>query len=288
MAKTTINLLYQNGGPGNIRSINLGQNGTESNPLSGTIKLTQFTNLTAFEGGSNGIENVIGLKNLNSLVIFSVLGNNTLNINLSSLPNNLEVFDVRGQNIVNGNIANLPNSLNIYNNLGNNITTGDIAALSGNLIQYRNRGNNTTFGNIQNLPSSLIIYDNEGNNTTTGCLSTIPSSIIYFRSLGSNTVDSYYDGTGGNGYGKRIWENGMRYIEISPTLSSGQPRIPASHLVTLLVDLTSTTWVGERVIKLDGPNNPVINLTTYPDAVTAIATLTSAPLNVNVQVNLTA
>jgi len=286
MAKTTINLYYGNGGPEDVTSINLGQNGTGSSPLSGIVKLTQFINLTAFEGGSNGIQSVIGLKDLNSLNRFSIFGDNTLNNHLSSLPNNLETFDVRGQNITRGNISNLPNDLGTYNNLGNNITTGNIVNLPNNLITYRNLGNNTTSGNLRDLPGSLVFYDNGGSNTVTGSLSTIPSGITYFRSIGNNTINSYYDGTAGNGYGKRVWASNMRYIEITPTLSSGQPRIPASHLVTLLVDLTSTTWAGEKIIKIDGLNNPIINLTTYPDARTAINTLTSAPLNINVQINV--
>jgi hypothetical protein len=284
MAKSGIKFTFLSGGPESITTINC----LSSSPLlKGTIVLTSYTNLTAFQGGNNGLENVVGLKNLSALEIFSVLGDNTLNINLSSLPVNLSVLDIRGQNEIVGNIEDLPNNLGLYNVFGSNKTTGDIKDLPGFLITYRNLGNNTSFGNIKDLPSGLLFYDNEGLNTTTGSLSTLPTNIRYFKNLGNNTIDSYYDGTGGNGYGKRVWASNMRYIEVIPTLLLGQPRIPVSHLVTLLVDLTSTTWSGERTIKLDGPNNPVINLTTYPDAGTAIATLTGAPLNVNVQVNLT-
>lgn len=140
MAKTGITFTYLSGGPESITNIVC----LSSSPrLKGTVILTPFRNLTAFDGGDNGLENIIGISSLTALATFKVEGENTVSFDVSQLPRSLSTFDVFGQNSTTGNISALPNGL----------------------VRYRNRGVNTTTGNLSTLPNGIKSYDNQGNNT---------------------------------------------------------------------------------------------------------------------------
>lgn len=140
MAESGIKITYLSGGSDSITSITC----LNSFPkLKGAIRLNTFTNLTAFDGGDNGLEAVTGFSSLTALTTFKIQGQNTVGFNLLELPRSLEYFDVFGQNTIIGNISALPSTLR----------------------RYRNRGANTTTGNLSTLPSNLGTYDNQGANT---------------------------------------------------------------------------------------------------------------------------
>ena len=117
MAESGIKFTYLSGGPDSITSITC----LSSSPkLKGTIRLNTFTNLTAFDGGDNGLEAVTGFSSLTALKRFEIAGANTVSFDISSLPVNLEYFNVGFTNTTTGNLCALPSGINFYNNSFNN------------------------------------------------------------------------------------------------------------------------------------------------------------------------
>jgi hypothetical protein len=196
MAESGIKFTYLDGDPDSITSITC----LSSSPkLKGTIRLNTFTNLTAFDGGDNGLQAVTGFSQLTALKRFKIAEGNSLNFNISSLPVNLEYFNV---------------------GLGN-----------------------TTTGNLCALPSSINLYYNRFN----------------------NTVYNYYDGTI-LGFGKKVWTKPGFWL-LEPVLSSGVPGMSPQHLATLIIDLSSSTWVTPPIDTIPlkrfsalGSSNPQLNL----------------------------
>lgn len=226
MAKSGIKFTYLSGGPESITSITC----INSSPkLKGTIRLNTFTNLTAFDGGDNGLEAVTGFSQLTALKRFKIAEGNSVSFNISSLPVNLEYFNA---------------------GLGN-----------------------TTTGNLCSLPSSINFYYNRLN----------------------NTVYNYYDGTS-LGFRKKVWTKPGFWI-LEPVVSSGVPGMTPQHLATLIIDLSSSTWVTPPVDTAPlkrftalGSNNPSLNLTDYSYGTQLSAAIDELRLvkGVTVSLNLTA
>jgi hypothetical protein len=187
MAKTGIRFYYENGTSSSITSINCGNSQTQ---LSGTIRLTPFTGLTAFNGGNNGLQAVTNFNLLTNLKRFEIIGTNTVAFNINTLPTNLEYFDIRGANRISGNINTIKPALRVFNVQGSNSTSGNINTLSS-LLVYCNTGLNTTIGDISSLKincPNLTVYVNNGSNSTTGDIELLPDNLTTFETRGFNTI----------------------------------------------------------------------------------------------------
>ena len=229
MAKTGITFTYLNGGPESITDIVC----LSSSPrLKGTVILTPFYNLTAFDGGKNDLEEVIGISSLTALETFKI-------------GDDLQFGSGADENTVGFNLSQLSRSLKTFEVYGSNTTTGDISSLPSGLTVYRNRGQNTTTGNLSTLPSSIRRYENQG----------------------LNTVYNYYNGAK-LGFGQKVWTQPWWWV-LNPTLSSGVPGMSPYHLATLIIDLSSATWavppggIPYRAFVATGPNNPQLNIWDY-------------------------
>jgi hypothetical protein len=191
MAKTGIRFYYENGSPDSITSISCGNSERD---LKGTVRLTPFNNLTAFNGGDNGLESVIGFSQLTNLKNFEIIGSNTVGFDVAELPGGLEYLDIRGSNTTTGNLSSLPSSLLNFRNWGNNTITGNITVLklqTPNLELYSHTGPNTVTGNISALPPNLYWLSNTGPNTISGDISSLQvetTGLQLFNLYGSNTV----------------------------------------------------------------------------------------------------
>lgn len=266
MAKSGIKFTYLNGGPGSITSITC----LSSSPrLGGSIVLTPFNNLTAFNGGDNSLEAVLGFESLTALSSFRVPGANTINFNISSLPTQLKIFELQGENTAGGNLINLPRGLIEFTNTGFNQTSGvmgslprslkyyyNAGALSGFVIRgplsdlprdltfFRSEGRNTISGDLSGLPRDLTYYRNEGVNTTSGVLSGLPRGLTYYYNEGNNITSgnlsglptnlTYYNNAGNNtttGLLTGLPPNLETYINTGFNTVSGD----LSHLPTSLV-----------------------------------------------------
>jgi hypothetical protein len=240
--------------------------GTSFPRLSGDVDLKTFVGLVSFDGGNNDIQTITNFVGSSAtLEYITLLGDNTVSFNLSSLTNNtlLKGVTVYGNNNIQGNLSSLPSNLTNFDIKGINTTTGNINALPASLLTYINTGNNTTTGDLSGLPPNLVVYYNEGANTVFGNLTSIPATVEYFVSKGNNTIDSYYDSL--SSFSPKRWASNMRVIELQPT----SILMPESHLATLLIDLTSSGWVQEKIIKCD-VNNPTVKRSNFPIAINAI------------------
>lgn len=235
MAKAGISLTYSNGGPESITDIVC----LSSSPrLGGTVILTPFYNLTAFDGGWNNLEEVIGISSLTALETFKIGSPN-----LYTLEGGQTAYT--DLNTVGFNISELPRSLKTFEAYGSNKTTGDISS----------------------LPSGITVYRNKGSNTTTGNLSTLPSDIRYYENEGLNTVYNYYNGAK-LGFGQKVWTQPWWWV-LNPRLSSGVPGMSPYHLATLIIDLSSATWavppggIPFKAFTASGTGNPWLNIWDY-------------------------
>ena len=225
MAKSGIKFSYLSGGPGSITSITC----LSSSPrLGGTIVLSPFSNLTAFNGGDNNITLVTGISSLTALKSFTLTGASLAPITLDELPNSLLYFNVSGSgakignlsvlppslqhfqiegvnNTTGGNLNDLPDSLNVYINTSLNIntstlanrTSGNIGNLPSGLTYYHNAGvlsGVVINGTLNSLPSGLTFFRNEGNNSTSGQLSGLPRGLTYYYNDGVNTTSGDLSG----------------------------------------------------------------------------------------------
>jgi hypothetical protein len=192
---------------------------------------------------------------------------------------------------VSGDIQNLPSTLKTYINNTDGEVTGDLANLPPTLETFEMRGGSTrppgsgniVSGNIADLPDTLKRFDLGGQNTTTGNLFDLPPGITHCRIRAFSTANRYYDGTV-TGTGLRQWAPNMSFFLMLPLT----PPIPVGELVTLLIDLSLTSWVEDPfdqsspLIQVTG-NNPVINVTTYPAALAAILSLRAQGVTVLVR-----
>jgi len=225
MAKSGIKFSYLSGGPGSITSIIC----LSSSPrLGGTVILSPFSNLTAFNGGDNNITLVTGISSLTALKSFTLTGVSLAPITLDELPNSLLYFNVSGSgakignlsvlppslqhfqiegvnNTTRGNLNDLPDSLNVYINTSLNIntstlantTSGNIGNLPRGLTYYHNAGvlsGVVINGTLNSLPSGLTFFRNEGNNSTSGQLSGLPRGLTYYYNNGVNTTSGDLSG----------------------------------------------------------------------------------------------
>lgn len=224
MAKTGIKFIFNGGDYSSITSLDCGESQL---PLKGTVRLTPFTSLSAFQGGDNNLEAVIGFESLTALKQFEITGTNTVSFDISALPVNLETFSVLGSNTIIGNFADLPNNLTNFTLEGNNTVGGDIQDLPASLVYYNHKhvgglfsssylnssktGNlssiqaiglstfncfnaNTITGDISSLKvltPDLQILNIEGSNTVTGSIEELPDSLISFTLLGSVNQTTY-------------------------------------------------------------------------------------------------
>ncbi len=208
MARAGIKFTYSNGGPESITDIVC----LSSWPrLKGTVILTPFYNLTAFDGGRNDLEDIIGITSLTALKSFKI-GDP---FQFVFIENSTERSDL---NTVSFNLSALPSSLKTFEAFGLNKITGDISSLPSGLTHFRLGGSNTTTGNLTSLPDNINVYTNGG----------------------FNTVYNYYNGAK-LGFGQKVWTN-PGYWVLEPTLSSGGPGMSPYHLATLIIDLSSATW----------------------------------------------
>ena len=133
------------------------------------------------------------------------------------------------------------------------------------LKRFKIAEGNTVSFDISSLPVNLEYFNVGLGNTTTGNLCALPSGInLYYNSF-NNTVYNYYDGTI-LGFRKKVWTKPGFWI-LSPVLSSGVPGMSPQHLATLIIDLSSSTWVTPPVDTVPlrwfsalGSNNPRLNL----------------------------
>lgn len=171
MAKSGIKFFYLSGGPENIIGINC----LNSSPyLSGTIVLTPFANLTAFQGGDNDLEAVLGVSELTALRVFEITGANTVGFDISDLSSNLLLFNVKDKSTVFGNISSIPGNTKIfiagertganipvYNHPYLDIQYGKIysnTAESARIHTSADRGKTQLLGSVQNLSSNNLNY----------------------------------------------------------------------------------------------------------------------------------
>ena len=201
---------------------------------------------------------------------------------------------IRGN--VGGDTQNIPNTVKTYINNTEGVVTGGLGSLPTILEVLEINGGSTrstTTGNIISgdisvLPSTLKYFDLSGRNTTTGNLFNLPTGITHYANSGFNTANRYYDGTV-TGTGLRQWAPNMSYFLMFPAAPSSTPLMPVGEFVTLLIDLSLTSWVEDPsdpsspLIQVSGASNPVINLTTYPAALAAILSLRAQGVTVLVR-----
>jgi hypothetical protein len=185
MAKTGIRLYYTNGGPESITNINCGNSEKD---LGGTVRLTSFTNLTAFQGGDNNLNTIIGTSNLTALKSFEITGTNTVAFNLNTLPINLDYFDVRGSNRVSGNYTSLPSNLTYFNLQGSNTASGSVINLPRNLLYCEHSGSGNKTGTLTQLPTGIQVLKFTSSTTLAGELTGMPASMVEFDVRSNSTV----------------------------------------------------------------------------------------------------
>ena len=267
--------------PSTLKSILLTGSTFIGGNISGMPSGIQYINIT----GNNKIVGNLNEMNCPVCAYFNIAGTHAIAGTIDNLPPNLTYFSLSNtpNNQTTGSIANLPNTLKTYSNGTNGNVTGDVADLPSSLEFFSMSGANTTTGDIGDLPSTIKYFSNGGQNTTTGSLKDLPAGITFYSNRGRNTATGYYDGTV-TGAGQRAWAQNMRFFTVLPfTLGMTQ-----QELVTLLIDLSLTSWdpsFSGKKVQIDGPNNPTVNLTSYPSAQTAITNLQNK--GVQVLVNTT-
>lgn len=98
-------------------------------------------------------------------------------------------------------------------------------------------------GNLEDLPGELTFFLCDGSNTVSGDLADLPSGLTYFRCDGLNTISDYsYGGS---------WAANMIGITSLPAAGSG---LSGNDVDSLLMDLSTTTWTGSKILTIDGNN----------------------------------
>ena len=291
--------------PSAINHIEIRGNNTISGNIADLPSSASYVQIS----GNNEISGNLNEVNCPNCLHLSIEGNDhALEGNINNLPplltylnissGNTSILSTRGN--VGGDIQNLPSTLNTYINETIGAVTGTLATLPPTLEVFEMTSGSTrppgegnlVSGNIVDLPSTLKRFDLRARNTTTGNLFDLPPGITHYGNSGFNTANRYYDGTV-TGTGLRQWAPNMRLFLMFPAAPSITPRMPVGELVTLLIDLSLTSWDATEdpsdpslpLIQVSGASNPTINLTTYPSALAAILSLRAQ--GVTVLVNTT-
>jgi hypothetical protein len=200
--------------------------------------------------------------------------NSTLTGDISGLPPSIQTFiATAGTNTFNGDLSGLPRTLTDFRVGGSSsmTITGNISSLPPNLTTYTVQGVNNLSPivvDVSTIPSSITSFTQQGNAyTMVGSLTGLPSSVRTFSLAGNRRATiNYYDGFT-EGFGKKQWPNNINTLSLA--VSSGT--FPASHLATLLVDLTASEWTSSpRALTLSDLSMPTISMSAYPEAKDAI------------------
>jgi len=195
MAKTTLNILYGNEGPSSVRSINLG---SSSPNLGGTVNLTPYVNLTAFNAGNNGIRYVLGLSQLTALEKFEYgtfigksfnaidggtylkIGEDWFDVSTADLPRSLKYLDLRTRTVLRGDVADLPPNMEYLLKISTRFDA-DVIKNNGPLdwaaSEYGLNIGTELSGRIENFPPSLSTIRLGNWTTITGNISGLPPNL---------------------------------------------------------------------------------------------------------------
>lgn len=227
--------------------------GGELNNFSDTVKAISIdTDDNIVYGDLNNISTLPSIERLN------INGLNTVSGDISDLPSSLKYVTIRGFNTIHGDIIDLNVNENCSMDIqGQNEITGDIQYLPKGSVSIG--GNNTLYGNIQNTPNayqdSVSDISIQGLNTISGQLSGYPRRAINLG--GYNTVGGHFSVIRGdvlnvhiegnnviNGYTPRSWNS------VSSIVLGGNNTLTNQDVDNLLIDLSTSTWTGARVISL--------------------------------------
>jgi hypothetical protein len=238
-------------------------------------------NLTYFSQQNNSSTIGGNLSGLPSSLtdLFLVGTRHNIKGRMEDLPRSLDTFSVTGSAASNGqttsgNLSGLPSTLVTYSNTGANTVTGDIQYLPQSIVSFTIAGNQTIGGNLSGLSNKTNLTTFSVSNTSTtnglhslfGNLSSLPSSLRTLNITGRKANFSYYDGFT-TGFEQKTWTDSVQSFTFN--VSSGT--FPASHLSTLLVDLTACNWTqSTRVLNVGDSSMPIISMSGYPLARQAI------------------
>lgn len=287
--------------PAGINHIEIEGNNTISGNIAGIPSSASYVQI----GGNNEISGNFNDVNCPNCLHLSIRGNDhTLQGNTDNLPpvityvsistGKTSSLGIRGN--VGGDTQNIPNTVTTYINNTEGVVVGDLGSLPTSLEVLEIDGGSTRStttgniisGNISVLPRTLKHFELRGRNTTTGNLFDLPPGITHYANSGFNTANRYYDGTV-TGTGLRQWAPNMSFFLMFPSAPFDTPLMPVGEFVTLLIDLSLTSWVEDPsdpsspLIQVSGASNPVINLTTYPEALAAILSLRAQGVTVLVR-----
>lgn len=209
-----------------------------SNTLSGDVAdlPSGLTSLSIF--GSNTITgNCSDLPSV--LTYIELYGSNTLTGDIAGMPTGITYLDVAGSNTLSGDVVDLPTGITFLTIFGSNTLYGDVADLPSGLT-YLN-GSTTLSGLIQDLPASVVRATILGNNTCSGDIGLISSSIKFIIIIGFSTI---------NAYTPKVWSNGIETIILTP----GGAGLASADVDQLIIDLSSATFAGEKIVTLNGAN----------------------------------
>lgn len=261
-----------------ITSINF----TGSNTMTGNLSslprtLTSYTHTNSTAGQSVSGD-VAGLPP--NLVTYNKAGNSGIvSGNIANIPKSVTSFTQNtSNNTLSGDVKNLPPNLVTFNtNVGNNNTrfTGNILDIPRTVTTFA-IGSNTLSGTTADLPPNIDSFQLRGNQpyTFSGNLSSLPSSLRTLELSNRRATVSYYNGFA-DGFNKKSWASN-RFATFTITVSgTGGSTFPASHLATLLVDLTGAAWptTGTKAVTVGDSSMPTLSRSLYPLAHQAIELL---------------
>lgn len=250
----------------------------ESNPSSGSTPNTTKTFTTPQSGYL-----YIKKTTVSKMDVFRSTNNNLI-IDMKTLPRNIRYWNtfVGWTSYVNGNVLDMPRGIILYQqpygNINGNITdlpssllsvridnnsgdiTGDVNDLNKEMTLSIG-GSNYIYGDVANLPLQPTITIQGPNVALFGDLYNLSPNKKYFGLLGNNNNFTYTPG--------RIWSNGMDIVQIQGISSS-------TDIDNLIIDLSQTTWSGNKLIRL----NYVGNASRTSASNDAVATLSSMGVSV--------
>ena len=180
-----MSILLKSVAPFVVNSINLG---TSLPALRPSINLSQFQELTSFNGGTNSLSSVTGFSSLTALremTLGTVLS--TVDFEYSELPANLKSFSVTTQAPqsvcqIKGTFKDLPRSLENFEGASNNtFLSGDIADLPRTLKTTERMRFGCYWGSLSSTPpnmTNLGLATNSLSNSISGRFTDLPSSLV--------------------------------------------------------------------------------------------------------------
>ena len=201
-------------------------------------------------------------RNLN---VFTCTGLNTISGLTSALPSGLTYLYVVGSNKIGGSTSGFPSTLDTIYMTGSGTTAPDV--IYGDVIGLPSAtsisiyGYNIISGNTSNIPSTLTTFRIQGNNTISGDVKNVPTGINSLLIGNLNTANVYSGG--------RIWTSPMNDVSLYPVTA-----FSSTDVDNLLIDLSSSSWFGNREINIKGTRTAASNA--------AYNILTGSPNNVTI------